>query len=94
MEDDAEVATLARLSIRRNTDGAVRADPGEWEYFGPFIWNLGNYSCDCNRELFWLKAAGEPDEMQNPDLQCTDTRYSVRLVAVEDGRMLYEDGDW
>lgn len=36
-----------------------------------FLWEEGNYSCDCNRHLFWERAHGRepPDE---PPFPCDD----------------------
>ena len=34
--------------------------------------------------------AGEVD----PDHPCGDDLYSVRLTAIDDGRLLYKDGEW
>lgn len=41
-----------------------------------FIWAEGNYSCDCNRELFFARAAGHEAETT----ECTDWRFSVNLL--------------
>jgi len=52
----------------------------------PYMWREGNYSCDCNRELFWHRAAGEDD----PDIdeqQCgDDKRYTIERMAELDGK--------
>lgn len=44
-------------------------------FINPFMWEDGNWSCDCNRELFFL---GTPME----DTTCGDERFKVlRLEA-------------
>lgn len=50
-----------------------------------YMWSEGNYSCDCNRALFFARAAGKPD----PDVPCTDDQYVVRIVV--DGKTVYEE---
>lgn len=54
-----------------------------------FMWTEGNYSCDCNRELFFGRAGGEPDPPEDEN-ECGNERY--RAVAVrEDGSTLVLD---
>lgn len=55
---------------------------------GDYMWgDGGNYSCDCNRALFFATANGEDD----PDVSCGDERYHVCLIA-HSGEIVYEDG--
>lgn len=43
------------------------------EYDNEFIWAEGNYSCDCNRRLFFERSKGnEPD-----DVECGESRYVI-----------------
>jgi hypothetical protein len=86
----SEVPTPAKVEIRRNADGLVRVKRKPSDFFGAFIWSEGNFACDCNRCLFFADAAGEVE----PDHPCSDGRYSVRLTAIDDGRLLYKDGEW
>ena len=74
--------------IRRNSDGLTR----NWEtdFSGEYLWSEGNYSCDCNRALFFGYAeGGEGDECP-----CGDGGYSVRIIAKHDGQELYRDEAW
>lgn len=89
--DDLE-SVKAILEIRRNADGVIRRDPKPHDYYGDFIWCEGNFACDCNRYLFWCRAAdeSEAEDEDAPEHRCGHERYSVRLTA-EDGRVLYED---
>ena len=51
-----------------------------------FIWKEGNYSCDCNRHLFFERGLGrEPD-----DAACGEGEYSVEIFD-GDGNSLYAD---
>lgn len=81
------------VDIRRNADGVVRRFVDK-NYYGDFNWSEGNYSCDCNRHLFFERAGGvEPYE--DPDYlgDCTDGKYSVRITDYAD-ILLYQDDDW
>lgn len=79
------------VEIRRNADGAIRthADSGPWDDANEYGWTEGNFSCDCNRALFFARAVGDPD----PNIPCGDDGYSIR-VSGADGRVLYQDSDW
>jgi hypothetical protein len=88
------VAAVAE--IRDNATGVVREheshetmmdgdpDPGD------FIWSDGNYSCDCNRRLFFARAAGEDEDW---DGGCSDGLYAVRLRNKRTGRVYYNEFD-
>lgn len=80
-----------RLEIRRNSDGKVVICPDEdWDEANEFMWSEGNYSCDCNRSLFFHRAEGTPDDAG----PCGNDRYSVRLTDTITGVVVYQDGDW
>lgn len=78
----------AKVTIRRVADGLVRvvddtAIRGGWR----FQWGENNYSCDCNRALFFARAAGEPD----PEIDCSEGLYVVeRITDAETGEVLIE----
>lgn len=61
--------------------------PAGWS---PYIWAEGNYSCDCNRRLFFERAAGnDPDPRSGA---CTDGRFVVlSITRRETGEVLYEE---
>lgn len=72
----------------RNSDRLIRT----MQENGPenvlvFMWSDGNYSCDCNRALFFANTVGDPD----PDQECGDKAYSVRITS-ENGSVLHVDG--
>lgn len=69
--------------IRRESDGVIR--PYENDYYGEFIWSEGNYSCDCNRAIFFANT-DEDDECE-----CGDTRYTVRIIAKDGSGVLYDE---
>ena len=82
--------------IRRNETREVRCcreftGDARWcEWDGEYMWADGNYSCDCNRELFFDRAGGDAGEGPHA---CTDGQYSVMITDMA-GKLLYADGDW
>lgn len=81
--------------IRHNATGEVRGhvtfglmDPAE-RTPQTFIWEGGNYSCDCARAQFFAEAVGEPD----PDIACGDGMFSVQLKNPKTGDVFYDEFD-
>src|SRR3990167_9381256 len=79
--------------IRNNATGEVREssmpdilDNGE-DAPHSFNWSDGNYSCDCNRELFWSRAAGVEVE----ESECSEGRFSVRVINPATGKAFYDE---
>lgn len=52
-----------------------------------YIWESGNYACDCNREIFFRKAGQE----EKIDHDCGDGKYSVNLQNPRTGDMFYSE---
>lgn len=68
------------IRITRVADNVTREyiyeySPGEEEDVR-FLFEEGNYACDCNRALFFARAGGEPDP---EDRCCGNTRFRVDL---------------
>jgi hypothetical protein len=89
---------VSLISIRDEFTGIVRVYDDKDEWHGDYIWDEGNYSCDCNRHLFFQWAAGVDtdvldDEDPLVDHPCSTDHYSVRITTPE-GVLLYEDGEW
>lgn len=85
------------VRIRRNSDGKIGdfRDSIPLEYApnqedGFFIWEEGNFACDCNRHSFFCKAVGEEDTEDDPP--CGDERYSVLDIRFENGEVYYPEG--
>lgn len=76
------------VAIRNNETKEVRqyAVEFDWETDDGddyYLWTDGNYSCDCNRLLFFERAAGN-----DPDLEegkCGDGKYSVLYADLPSG---------
>lgn len=77
------------IYIRKNATGEVRSYEDEMTFSDdqPFyIWEEGNYSCDCNRSDFFRNAANEDDP---DDIPCSDGKYSVNIAA--NGEIIYRE---
>lgn len=53
----------------------------------PFMWEHGNNSCDCNRELYFFRARGFEKEHTG----CSEGRFSVNIYI--DGDIFYREFD-
>lgn len=90
------VAVIAH--IRKNDTREVREyhpdmlikDGEDWPDI--WIWTDGNFSCDCNRALFFGYAAGETWKDAN-DAPCGEGGYSVKLVNPVTGECFFDDYD-
>jgi len=56
--------------------------PNDWS------WTNGNYGCDCNRELFFLRANGD---VEPEDSVCSTGRFSVNLQNPVTGEFYYKE---
>lgn len=55
-----------------------------------FIWEEGNYACDCNRGLFFGRGKGVSPELDLGYL-CGESRYSVLGYDRETGALVLSD---
>ena len=72
--------------IRKNETGEIREYKDTWNG-SSFIWSDGNFACDCNRELFFLRAK---DEEEPEDSMCGDDRYTITEIVCE-GKIVYTE---
>jgi len=82
--------------IRNNETGEIREyetdeilDLGS-EHPNIFNWEENNFSCDCNRLLFFKRAGNEKSE-DDWDVQCSDGKFSVNLKNKKDGKVYYRE---
>ena len=83
------------IDIKRNVDGVIRRyGPMDWHDDAEcpeWIWWEGNFACDCNRDLFFGRAANPVyDSDDDEDAKCGCERYSVHIVGA-DGKVLYDE---
>lgn len=53
-----------------------------------FNWQEGNFSCDCNREIFFNRTKGLEMDFNN---ECSEGKYSVNLKNKVDGVYYYQE---
>ena len=89
--------TPIRVYIRENATGEIRERDDFTLNLGNyplsdclFIWQDGNYACDCNREIFFKEAGGE--EINRDEIDCVpEGRYSIKIENIETGEEYYNE---
>jgi hypothetical protein len=81
--------------IIRNSDGVERVyktqdilNPEDNGVFDPFMWQDGNYACDCNRYSFFQRALNESEDDEVP---CSDDKYTVYIVNPKTNGIVYDE---
>lgn len=82
MKYEISIKDMDTSEIRTYEDEFDSDDIVDWQF------SEGNYSCDCNRELFFCRVK---DEEENWDRMCTDGDYTVHIVNVETGDIVYSE---
>lgn len=54
-------------------------DEYEWDSFPPYIWEEGNYACDCNKALFIQRQIDE----DFPDLPCGKEIKTIEIKRIK-----------
>ena len=80
-----------RVYIRDNNTREIRVyqENHDWDDSYIFQWAEGNYSCDCNRELFFGRACGEERWGKT---ECGQGRFSIS-IALPSGEVVYSEED-
>lgn len=69
----------------------------EWEEHFYCLWELGNFSCDCNRSLEFQRAKGLEPDIEKDATPCNtseaDRRFRVDSIVLDDGTVVYEEKD-
>lgn len=95
LKDGEWVRIIAR--IRNNKTGEIRdyltdgIKDNVAEIPHTWIWEQGNYSCDCNRELFFLRAKEEPEPEGDGEPPCGGEKYAVNLINPVTGTVFYRE---
>jgi hypothetical protein len=84
-----------KVRIRHNVSGHIieHQDDYGWADGNPFMYKDGNYSCDCNRSLFFWRAMDGVTEKQVECLEseCGDTAFTVLSIHDPAGILIYEE---
>lgn len=87
--DIQEIATGREVSFEET--GIF--DPNEHAVV--YLWEEGNYSCDCNRRLFFYRAIGDAEKERDAwDKPCSQDQYRARVCSAKTGRVIYEEEGW
>lgn len=78
------------IELRNTETGEIRDISAQTEFHGVFIWEDGNYACDCNRKLFFERAIGV--EPQDDAVICGHDKFAARITE-DDGSIRYIDGE-
>ena len=69
-----------------HTDGVLNDDDAT---LSTYIWEEGNFACDCNRYLFFQRSVDEREiEEEGP---CGDDAYLVWIVNPATGAVVYDE---
>lgn len=86
LDEKGNVLITAR--IKNVSTGEIKEKPHyllfpDWDNENPswYIWEEGNFSCDCNRAIFF----------DDEDEKCGETRYRVQLINNDDGGVFYSE---
>ena len=95
---DKDIWVKCIAYIRNNETGEIRhyKDDLIWDTENncphTFIWEEGNYGCDCNRDLFFNYAIGKKyDEIK--DKKCGHEKYDVNLENPKTKEIIYREYD-
>lgn len=81
--------------IRHNPTGEIRSgeDTMIWNEDGDcpetYNYEMGNFSCDCNRRIFYERFSGKAVDFENNE--CGKGEFSVRLVNPKTGDIFYDE---
>lgn len=97
---DKKITVKVHLYDRKTKERRViDHGPYEWWYRdkydeineASFIWEEGNYSCDCNRLLFMYGQQEGQDCNQKPYSDARQNRVIVEKICLPDGREVYSE---
>jgi hypothetical protein len=67
----------------------------EWEDHFRFLWEDGNFSCDCNRSLEFQRAKGQEPDIMKDNAPCNtceaDRRFRVDSIVLDNGEVVYRE---
>lgn len=84
------------IKLRNNNTGEVLDIPwDQWEDHHHFFWTEGNYSCDCNRELEFIRAKYNRDTTweEFDNVECGNSKYTAIQAELLDGTVIALDKD-
>jgi len=93
--NDALIWVEVLVIIKNNETNEIRSIINNYIIFDEddcphlYLWEEGNYSCDCNREILFKRAIGiEEIDFEAP---CGESKYSVVLKNPKDNKIFYKE---
>lgn len=80
--------SIATGEIRSYESFGIYTDEGDC--VDTYIWEEGNFSCNCNRTLFWKRAGKEEVSMEDVE-ECGDPEYLVNLENPFNKEIFYKE---
>lgn len=84
------------MVMRDDTTGEVRRIQTDlkWLDHSHFFWTEGNFGCDCNRHLIFMrdKDANFDDGDMEADIECGYEHYTCIEAVFPDGKVIKIDG--
>jgi hypothetical protein len=89
-----ELNTAVTITIVDKASGKSVTYKEPQYYDSPYMWEEGNYSCDCNRKLFFIreKEGREPTKEETP-CNSGKNRFLVKVVYRADGCVVWNELD-
>jgi len=83
------IQTMEELLHKYNPDFPGLENEPQWSNF---MWSEGNWSCDCNRHLFWGRSLGISEELLLKENTCGKTRFIIKeIVRLDTGEKVYSE---
>ena len=83
---------ILEIKVVENATGAIATGDFDTKNddidLAVYQWEDGNFSCDCNRSLFFSRFSGTLDRACG---DCGDTLFSVEILDKKTGRAVYSE---
>jgi len=93
------MSTTGIVTIKELSSGLVVTYEDTWDDWGTaspkeqwdFMWTEGNYSCDCNRKIFFYRHGFNEDKMDDAPCSGSENQYLVKVVFKETGEIVVNE---
>ena len=80
---------IVTITIRDNETQDTATGKFATEDSDLYIWKEGNFSCDCNRQIFFAEWRKEAEQ----DVACGQNRYSIEVTHNKTQEVIYSEFD-
>lgn len=82
---------MTKVSTGETVEFNETVDSEDPEQLIEFMWGDGNYSCDCNRHIFFNRDGLGMEYNNFEAVQCGDGMYKVKITTSDTNKVIYED---